>query len=96
MKNYFKFFLCISIFILFASSCTDKQQIESDIAGTKRQIELIDNEILLLQKKKSKHLSFNSDLGNLIVRTRIDPEIYQYERARELLIIKLESLYNKL
>lgn len=95
MKSYLKFFVCISIFILFASSCTDKQQIESDIAGTKKQIELIDNEILQLQKKKSKFLAFNSGSGDIVVRTKIDPEIYQYERARELLLIKLESLYQK-
>jgi hypothetical protein len=82
--------------MLIASSCTDKKQIESDIAGTKRQIELIDNEILQLQKKKSRHLSFNNEVNDMVVRIKIDPEIYKYERARELLLIKLESLYQKL
>jgi len=96
MKIYLKFSICIFLIILMCSSCTDKKQIESDIAGTKRQVELIDNEILELQKKKSRHLSYNSELGDMIVRTRIDLEIYQYERARELLLIKLESLYQKL
>jgi len=96
MKSYFKFFLCVSILILLTASCTDKKQIESDIAGTKRQIELIDNEVLQLEKKKSRFLAFNSELGDTVIRTKIDPEIYQYERARELLLIKLESLYQKL
>ena len=96
MKIYLKFFLFISLIVLLSSSCTDKKQIESDIAGTKRQIELIDNEIIQLEKKKGRFLSSDDSFGNTVVRTRIDPQILEYERARELLLIKLESLYQKL
>lgn len=96
MNNYIKFFLCILISIFLATSCTNKKEIESEINGIKRQIQLIDNEIHLLEQEKAKLATFGSDTGEMIVRTKVEPEIYQYERARELLLIKLESLYQKL
>ena len=96
MKNHFKFFLYISIILSLLSSCTNTKEIELDIDMTKKQIELIDHEILQLKIKKNKYIASNSALLHRIVLTKIDPEIYQYESSRELLLIKLESLYQKL
>ena len=96
MKNLFHSVL-FSIIVFFMISCTDnsndRNQILLQVEGKKRQIQLIDNEINQLEKKKGFYMNNQSQLGFRMINKKIDPELNQLYRAREVLLIDLESLY---
>lgn len=94
MKKHFALVSLILLLILLTTSCTNKKEIETQIKGLERQIQMIDAEISQLEQKKGKLTSLS--IGEMRIQRKIDPEIKQLERAREVLLIKLESLYQQL
>ena len=99
MKKMITFrLLCICILILVIA-CTNKKEIELQISEIKNQIRLIDEQIFQLESKRGLLSSIDNrpdSFGEKISRIKINPEINRLKSERELLLLKLKSLLEKL
>jgi hypothetical protein len=85
--------LCLSILFVLsvAFSCTNKNEVKLQIEETKKQIRLIDEQIYQLEAKRG----FIGEESS-VSRIRIDPVINRLKSERNILLIKLNSLFEKL
>jgi hypothetical protein len=96
--------ILIAIILLFQiGGCQDKSNIKNEIEITKNKIRAIDKAIYKLQRERARLLGVRAvggghlyGLAKTLVERDIDPVIYQLNSEREILIVRLESLMNKL
>lgn len=105
MKKYLIILrILIAIILLFQiGGCQDKSNIKNEIEITKNKIRAIDKAIYKLQRERAQLLAVRAvggediyALAKMRVQRDIDPVIYQLNSEREILIVRLESLMNKL
>lgn len=100
MKKLISFsVLCICLFF-FVIACTDKNEIQLQIDETKKQIRIFDEQIYQLEQKRALLSAVTGNrpngMGEKISRIGVDPEIQRLQSERQLLLLKLNSLYEKL
>ncbi len=98
MRKYLALSLCILFVLLLTISCTNKKEIKLQIEDTKKQIRIIDDQISQLETKIAvmKAATGTNPLGENVAHAKLDPEINRLKSEREILMVKLKALYEKL